>query len=400
MAASPSTTTRAGAATSCSWAPIIDQSSPTVRPSRWVWARRRPTGPERPVSPIARFTGTPLVLSPARPPVPSSMTTFGDRCPGPSTGTPTARHSSRSPAPYLAVNDWPAAGQSFTAKSGAGERLECRVVGVPVLGPGHLSPKVVMLDGTGGRAGDKTNGVPVNLAIGLTGRSGPVGRRRAHTHLLGLTVGEDWSMMGAQLQEVAAPALVVVDGEAAITVLAQRLWPAAPIQRCWWHLPHGLRKAFYSDDAANRHVNPRWARTMAGELAELLRKQIRGEHTTEQALADWDAFSARIPAALTSAHAYLDAARPHAFTCLDPDLRKALARLGGPELATGVIERLMRELNARTDIGGVRWTIAGLRDLLTVLTARALRHPAWTEIRRNTRPSNTIQFRLQKFNAT
>ena len=34
----------------------------------------------------------------------------------------------------------------------------------------------------------------------------------------------------------------------------------------------------------------------------------------------------------------------------DPDLRKALARLGGPELATGVIERLMRELNARTDI--------------------------------------------------
>src|SRR5674536_309622 len=108
MAASPSTTTRAGAATSCSWAPIIDQSSPTVRPSRWVWARRRPTGPERPVSPIARFTGTPLVLSPARPPVPSSMTTFGDRCPGPSTGTPTTRHSSRSPAPDLAVNDWPA----------------------------------------------------------------------------------------------------------------------------------------------------------------------------------------------------------------------------------------------------------------------------------------------------
>src|SRR5450756_2423390 len=82
------------------------------------------------------------------------------------------------------------AAQSFTAKSGAGERLECRVVGVPVLGPGHLSPKVVMLDGTGGRAGDKTNGVPVNLAIGLTGRSGPVGRRRAHTHLLGLTVGD------------------------------------------------------------------------------------------------------------------------------------------------------------------------------------------------------------------
>src|SRR5450756_2453816 len=133
------------------------------------------------------------------------------------------------------------AGQSFTAKSGAGERLECRVVGVPVLGPGHLSPKVVMLDGTGGPGGDKTNGVPVNLAIGLTGRSGPVGRRRSGRAGGCGRVGEDWSMMGAQLQEVAAPALVVVDGEAAITVLAQRLWPAAPIQRCWWHLPRAAQ---------------------------------------------------------------------------------------------------------------------------------------------------------------
>jgi hypothetical protein len=27
---------------------------------------------------------------------------------------------------------------------------------------------------------------------------------------------------------------------------------------------------------------------------------------------------------------------------------------------------LMREINARTDIGGVHWTTVGLRDLLTV----------------------------------
>jgi hypothetical protein len=186
----------------------------------------------------------------------------------------------------------------------------------------------------------------------------------------------------------------------AITVLAQRLWPTTPIQRCWWHLPHGLRKALYVDDAHNRHNNPHWACDRKNELAELLREQIRAEHTVEQALADWDAFTAKIPAALTAAHAFLDAARPHAFTCLDPALRKALACIGGPELATGVLERLMREINARTDIGGVRWTISGLRDMLTVLTARILRHPVWTEIRKNVQPSNTIQFRLQKFNAT
>jgi hypothetical protein len=104
-----------------------------------------------------------------------------------------------------------------------------------VLGPAITRPLVVLLDGTGARAGAKKNGVPVNLAIGLTGRSGPPGRRRAHTHLLGLTVNEDWSMMGAQLATVHPPALAVVDGETEITVLAQRLWPDTPIQRCWWH---------------------------------------------------------------------------------------------------------------------------------------------------------------------
>ncbi|MGH8422538.1 MAG: hypothetical protein ACRER3_09335, partial [Pseudomonas fluorescens] len=76
-----------------------------------------------------------------------------------------------------------------------------------------------------------------------------------------------------------------------------------------------------------------------------------------------------------------------------------LARLGGPELGTGVLERVMRELNARTDIGGSRWSIAGLRDLLTVHTARLLHHPTWKEIKRATHRPSTIPFRLQKFNA-
>jgi hypothetical protein len=267
------------------------------------------------------------------------------------------------------------------------------------LGSGHPCPEVVQLDGTGARAGRNKNGVGVHLAIGLTGRSGPAGRRRAHTHLLGLTVGADWSAMAAQLAGLPAPALVVLDGEPEITGLAQQLWSTTPIQRCWRHLPHGLRKAFYADDAANRHVNPHWARHVSEQLGELLRDSIRHEQSTGQALAAWDAFTQAIPDKLTSTHAYLTAARDHTFTCLDPDLRARLARLGGPELGTGVLERLMREINARTDIGGSRWSIPGLRDLLTVHTARLLHHPAWKEIKRATHRPNTIPFRLQKFNA-
>ena len=267
------------------------------------------------------------------------------------------------------------------------------------LGPGHPAPEVVMLDGTGARAGRGKNGVGVHLALGLSGRSGPAQRRRAHTHLLGLSVEEDWSAMAAQLGGLPAPALAVVDGEAEITALAQQLWPGTPIQRCWWHLPHGLRKAFYADDAANRHVNPHWARHQSQQLGELLRESIRLEQTTAEALAAWDTFTQAIPEKLTSAHAYLTAARDHAFTCLQADLRTRLAHLGGPELGTGVLERVMRELNARTDIGGSRWSVAGLRDLLTVHTARLLHHPTWKEIHRATHRPSTIPFHLQKFNA-
>ena len=205
--------------------------------------------------------------------------------------------------------------------------------------------------------------------------------------------------MAAQLAGLPAPALIVLDGETELTALAADLWPATPIQRCWWHLPHGLRKAFYCDDAASRHVNPHWARYMSDQLGELLRDSIRQEQTTTEALAAWDTFTQAIPDKLTSAHAYLATARDHAFTCLDPDLRARLARLGGPELGIGVLERLMRELNARTDIGGSRCSTAGLRDLLTVHTARLLHHPAWKEIKRATHRPSTIPFRLQKFNA-
>jgi hypothetical protein len=84
ISASPSTTTSAGAGSPASCLSRADQSSSTVSPSRWVCARQRPAGPERPVSPSARCALVPVRLSPARTPVPSSITTSGAGCPGPS----------------------------------------------------------------------------------------------------------------------------------------------------------------------------------------------------------------------------------------------------------------------------------------------------------------------------
>jgi hypothetical protein len=80
----------------------------------------------------------------------------------------------------------------------------------------------------------------------------------------------------------------------------------------------------------------------------------------------------------------------------EPALRRRLARLGGPELGTGVLGRLMRELNPhrhrRQPLEHRR-----LRDLLTVQTAR-YSAPRLARPRARTHPNSTIPFRLQKFN--
>jgi hypothetical protein len=231
--------------------------------------------------------------------------------------------------------------------------------------------------------------------VGLIGRDGPLGRRRAHTAWLGATTDEPWSAMGRQLESVAAPKLVVVDGEEAITELVARLWSDTPIQRCWWHLPHGLTKAGNRDRA-----HPKWFRHQAGQLHQLLFSAFDLDWDRDDALAAYDALTATIPTQCAAMRGYLAAARPHAFTFLDDTLQHALAPLGGVDLGTGVIERVMRELNARTDIGGSRWSTAGLRDLVTVKTAQLLPHPIYEQIRKEILLPNTIGFALSgKVNA-
>jgi hypothetical protein len=257
--------------------------------------------------------------------------------------------------------------------------------------------EVVILDGTGMRAGRRRLGVDCNIALGITARTGPGRRRQASTALLGLTLNQPWASMAKQLQTLDPPAVVVVDGELAITRLAEEVWPDVPIQRCWWHLPRALRWALYADKAPHP-----WANAKRTELLALLHRVGRERLTLAQALTAYDAFSATITAeGHRAAGALLSGARDQVFTCLRPEVRARLAHLGGPELGSGVLERVMRELNARTDIGGSRWSIDGLRDLITVQLARMTDHPAWTTLRQSLRPPNAIAFNLTtaKFNA-
>lgn len=271
-----------------------------------------------------------------------------------------------------------------------------QAVGRPDAG-GPIRADVVVLDGTGMRASARRLGVDCNIALGITGRDGPRRRRRAQTALLGLTLGQGWPAMSEQLAASEPPVMVVVDGEEAVTKLAETVWPEVPIQRCWWHLGRGLRWALYADKADHR-----WANDRRAELRELLRHAAKHQHSQNQALRDYDAFRARIAEREhRRAMSLLDVAREQVFTCLRVDVRQQLAHLHGPEVGSGVLERVMRELNARTDIGGSRWTVDGLRDLVTLQLARMTNHPSWTTLQAITRPPNAIHYSLRtaKFNA-
>ena len=201
--------------------------------------------------------------------------------------------------------------------------------------------------------------------------------------------------MDAQLAGLRPPKVVVVDGEEAVTKVAQRVWPEVPQQRCWWHLSRGFRWALYAD-----HAPSPWANDARAHLVDLLRDSIRNELTAAEALERYNTVIDTVESlGYTRTASLLTVARPQVFTCLDPTLRRELGHLGGPELGSGVIERTMRDINARVDIGGSRWSIPGIRDTITVLAARRFHHPAWRALDKLFRPPNPLNFHLAKFNA-
>jgi len=90
------------------------------------------------------------------------------------------------------------------------------------IGPETLEVPVLLLDGTGVRAGEaktRKNGVKLHLAVGLVARRREGGRTVVEARLLGATLGEGWAAMSKLLAGV-RPGLVIVDGEEAITDLA------------------------------------------------------------------------------------------------------------------------------------------------------------------------------------
>ncbi|CAN5156537.1 hypothetical protein BH18ACT4_BH18ACT4_13620 [soil metagenome] len=242
------------------------------------------------------------------------------------------------------------------------------------LGPEIDSVPVLLLDGTGERAGTKKGGVALHLAIGLVSRRRNGKRVSVQARLLGATVAEGWSVMGDLLAGL-HPGLILVDGEEELSALAAEVFPGVPVQRCLWHLARGVYRAARYTDRASEAL----AEDFRRQLESLLTAAYRDQDLDAARGAYADLIDDAEGCGAMAAAAHLRAAEPEVFTFLThPGAGRLLfGDKGRPELGTGVLERVMREMNRRTDVG-VRWSIEGVRAILMVKLGRKYAHGRWS----------------------
>ncbi len=256
------------------------------------------------------------------------------------------------------------------------------------LGPEITDIPILLLDSTGERAGPMLRGTQLHLALGLVARRRHQGRLVCSVQLLAATLDETWQAMG-QLLDGVRPGLILVDGEGLLSEMVQERFPQVPVQRCLWHLVRGMTYTAWREGASKGH---RWE--LRARLSDVLADAHRHHDLARAHNAYHDLIDEMEHRGVLRAARYLKAAEPEVFTFIShPDAGRLLfGDKGRPELATGVLERVMRELNRRTDVG-VRWSIHGCRALLMLKLARKYHHPGWPWNPTATQQPN-VRFRL------
>jgi hypothetical protein len=191
---------------------------------------------------------------------------------------------------------------------------------------------------------------------------------------LAATLDEPWTVVFDLLDGI-EPGLIVVDGEEELSILAERHFAAVPRQRCLWHLAVGTFKAARYRDKRSKTVAEDLRRRLEALLLAAYRD--RDHEAASRAFEDLIDHAEAVGASAAASH--LRSARSEVFTFLiHPGAgRLVFGHKGRPELGTGVLERVMREMNRRTDVG-VRWSIPGVRAILMVKLQRKYGHGPWS----------------------
>jgi hypothetical protein len=198
--------------------------------------------------------------------------------------------------------------------------------------------RVALADGTKVPAGTGDRGCEVRFSLQLLGRERHHGRPRVLKRIAGWSVGAgSWSRA---IPAGIATEAIVTDREQGLAELMRKEHPGVFHGTCEWHLGHSLDHFQLLDGVKNQERKQR-----VGELGRLLWGPAEKRAEAFQALCDALKDCKQASTLLRNVAAYvLSARRPS-------------------ERTTSVIEREMREINRRTDVGA-RWSVPGVDHLL------------------------------------
>jgi hypothetical protein len=202
-----------------------------------------------------------------------------------------------------------------------------------------VSGKTVLVDSTKVRSGKKKRGCPVHLSITVRKGARLAGRPSIQKKLLHLHVG-DSRKLRKRLKTIGAENLVH-DGFEDLTGCATN------VQRCLWHLVHQL-KYYLRQDGVPFQLRSFYQNS----LRRILWDSKNGPKKLNSYVKEL-----KINGLKQSAK-HLSNAQHEAFTWAND--------LGFSFTTTSPLEREMRELNRRADIG-VRWSNKGIESVLKVL---------------------------------
>lgn len=199
--------------------------------------------------------------------------------------------------------------------------------------------QTVLVDATKVKAGQKERGEPVYLAITAQPGRSLHGRSICHKRLVHLHVGTV-DPLKRNLRMV-KPDYLVHDGGDALADCARS------VQRCRWHLGHQLKHYLWQDGVPHA-----FRATFQEALMDIMSDSKQGPER-------YDKWAKNLRACgLETAAGHLQLATANAFTFLKEP--------GFAYIDTSPLEREMRELNRRADIGA-RWSPRGVENVLKVL---------------------------------
>lgn len=218
---------------------------------------------------------------------------------------------------------------------------------------------VLVEDGTKVPAGPKPRGEDLVVAFQIQGRCEVLGRPVVQKRVVGMGLG--YGCWEEALATAGEPDLVVTDGELSVRRLVAGYFPEARHQLCEWRVPYTMAHTLGLEGMAVEE-RTELAKALSGLLARRDPKAL--------------AFADRLDG-YPKTQAFLRNAAPY---ILDPTPAQ--------ERTTSVMEREMREVNRRADVG-VRWSLRGIANLMRLRLAKRHNQDDYERLWRPLRPGRS-----------